>query len=139
MSKPIDERTLPTNPAAELGRRGGAARGGAKAEAARDNGAKGGRPRQARYRIATPDGRLRASAGAATLKTYATREEAVDAVRRAYGWDEAHVSPDFATSERDEEGAAREVSAVCVYETAEERDADEEGAHAPRVVETYER
>jgi len=57
---------------------------------------------------------------------YETRAEAVEAIKVAMGWESVAVSPSFA----DVLGTS-----WCCYASAAERDEDQEGAHAPRVIE----
>lgn len=64
--------------------------------------------------------------------TYLSRDNAAEELRLARGWDEVHLSAPFA--EVDSEG--REVGRCwCAYETEAERDADDTGAFADRIVE----
>lgn len=60
-------------------------------------------------------------------EVYATREEAVAAVKGALRWDDVVVSDEYAVDDGNSYG-------VSLYETEEECDTDQEGAHAPRVV-----
>ena len=58
--------------------------------------------------------------------THATEAEAVEEVVETMGWGEAYAS-DYYDTDRG--------SAVSLYESAAECDADDEGAYAPRIVE----
>jgi hypothetical protein len=57
-------------------------------------------------------------------RTYRTASEAAEAIRRAYGWDHVVMSSTYTVSNGD---------ACSAYATQEECDADETGAHAPRI------
>jgi len=61
-------------------------------------------------------------------ETYETQDEAVAALGGAMGWADPVVSDDFP-------GGDGHTCAVCVYETQEECDDDDDGAYAPRVIE----
>lgn len=75
--------------------------------------------------------------GRAWDATYASEDEAVEALRVAMGWTEIVLSDDYAiTLPDDEDGRQRHGSAWSAYPTQEECDADRDGgAQAPRVVE----
>lgn len=60
-------------------------------------------------------------------REYKTRHEAAHAIREAMGWDGVVLSPSF---------AADDTAAWCAYESQEYRDADQEGAYAPRIIRT---
>ena len=77
---------------------------------------------QTQYRISNAEGLTGGAWGA----TFATEDEAAEAIREAHGWDDVVVSESFAAGDGND-------SAVCAYETQEECDADEDGAHAPRI------
>ncbi|HEX9156006.1 MAG TPA: hypothetical protein VF819_10605 [Nitrospira sp.] len=72
------------------------------------------------YTISTTDGRQDRALG----REYTTGDEAAEAIRRMMGWDEIYLSDSYAVDSGD---------AVSAYETQEACDADEEGAHAPRI------
>ena len=75
------------------------------------------------FRITNTNGRR----GKDWDRTYPTKREAAFAVADAMGWLDVAISAAFATDEG---------TAWCCYETAEQRDADSEGAKAPRIIET---
>ena len=60
---------------------------------------------------------------------YATVEAAAEEIRRNYRWDDVVTSSWFA----DDDGDGNHTSSCCAYETQEECDRDDEGAHAPRI------
>lgn len=74
------------------------------------------------FTISTTDGRQHQ----ALRVSYGSQEAAADALQRVMGWDEIHLSDDYTVSEDSE--------AVSAYRTEDECDADETGAHAPRIV-----
>lgn len=63
--------------------------------------------------------------GRAWDATYPTLEAAVDAVRVALGWESIEISMGFADGDDD--------ISWTVYETELERNADDDGARAPRI------
>lgn len=66
-------------------------------------------------------------------RQYNTREQAAAAIAKAYGWDVAAVA--IGPKMIDEIGDdGEEEIAWCVYESQEDCDADDTGAHAPRIV-----
>lgn len=66
-------------------------------------------------------------------RQYNTREQAAAAIAKAYGWDAAAVA--IGPKMIDEIGDdGEEEIAWCVYESQEDCDADDTGAHAPRIV-----
>lgn len=71
------------------------------------------------YQISTTDGRE-------WTDTYETRQQAAAAIAQAYGWESPVISESYAVGDGNQ-------SAVSVYETQEECDADDEGAYAPRI------
>jgi hypothetical protein len=74
------------------------------------------------YRISTSDGRQ----GRALDATYDTRDEAAEALRELMGWDEIALSDPYAVGDGHR-------TAVSAYPTESECEADEDGAHAPRI------
>lgn len=66
-------------------------------------------------------------------RLYNTREQAAAAIARAYGWDAAAVAigPEMIDEVGDD---GEEEIAWCVYESQEDCDSDDTGAHAPRIV-----
>jgi hypothetical protein len=80
------------------------------------------------YKISNSNG----LSGVAWDHDYETQDEAAEAIRTAYGWDEVVLSDSYSVGNDYGTGDADAVSA---YETQEECDADQDGAHAPRIVE----
>ena len=79
-----------------------------------------------RFQIQNTEGRQ----GRAWSTTYADLPDAEAAVREAMGWDDSVTSDSFAGID----GNGTERVGRCVYPTQEECDADQDGAHAPRIV-----
>lgn len=63
---------------------------------------------------------------------YSTLDAAAEAVRGARGWDEVVTSESYALGMQ--EGKRGSVYGVSCYESQEACDADETGAHAPRIL-----
>lgn len=84
-----------------------------------------------KYRIVNTNGMQ----GPAWRAAYDTQVEAVRAIASAYGWDDPCTSELFTTCDR----AGSEEVCRCVYESTADRDADTDGARAPRVLGTLER
>lgn len=61
--------------------------------------------------------------------TYDTQEEAAEALRGVMGWTEIHLSDSYPVGDGHD-------SAVSAYETEAARAADQDGAYAPRIVES---
>lgn len=72
--------------------------------------------------------------GGAWTCDYTTEAAATEALRAAMGWDEIHTSDRYQVGSEWSRDYAGPVDARSAYATKEECDADEEGAHAPRVV-----
>ena len=79
------------------------------------------------YEIRTTDGRKWAS-------SYPTRDAAADAIRTAYSWDAVVLSASYTVDGPRGAADGDTTTAVSAYETQEECDADETGAHAPQIV-----
>jgi hypothetical protein len=73
------------------------------------------------YQIKNPHGKQ----GRAWRAEYATRDEAADAIRRSYGWDEVVLSDSFADGKS---------TAWAVYGSDAEMAGDDTGADAPWIV-----
>jgi len=71
------------------------------------------------YKITNSNG----MSGGVWSRVYGSRKAAAAAIAEAFGWDEAVLSPSWSDDEDN--------SCWSVYETQEECDADETGAHAP--------
>ncbi len=75
------------------------------------------------YKIVTTDG----SQDLRLRETYASEGEAAEALRQVMGWDSIVLSDSYTVSETEDARSA--------YSSQEECDEDQEGTHAPRVVE----
>lgn len=77
------------------------------------------------YIIRNTEGRQ----GRGWLSEYETKGEAGLAIREAMGWDDIEWSDSFSDTHE-----GRDVTSWSVYPNADTRDADSDGAYAPRVV-----
>lgn len=77
-----------------------------------------------KYKISTSDGRRR------DQTEYETQEDAAEALRMTMGWDKIVLSGRYTVGTGSDD---LEQDAVSAYATQEECDADQEGAHAPRI------
>lgn len=75
----------------------------------------------AEYKISNSNG----MAGGVWLRSYETRAEAAAAIAKAFGWDEAVLSPSWSDDE--------DRSCWSAYETRTDCDADDTGANAPTI------
>lgn len=66
------------------------------------------------------------------LRSFPTRAAAASALMRLMGWETIALSVEFCAAQTPD---GQDVYAVCAYETSEERNRDDEGAHAPRITE----
>ena len=82
----------------------------------------------ATYRIENSNGKT----GGVWTREFATKEDAVGAISKSYGWIESGVCSE-SFPDLDREGIERK--AWCVYENQSDCDRDGDGAHAPRVIE----
>lgn len=82
---------------------------------------------KATYKIKNANGKT----GRAWDRQYAAADDAAEAIRNAYGWDEVACSSWYTDRDR-YLGVER---ACSVYESEAERDRDADGAGAPRIVE----
>jgi len=72
--------------------------------------------------------------GPAWSQDYETIDEAREALRRAMGWKYIYLSTMFSDGDGEMSPAGWwEDTAVCAYESQEDRDRDDEGAYAPRI------
>jgi hypothetical protein len=78
------------------------------------------------YIIKNTEGRQ----GRAWSDEYETRLDASAALQIAMGWETIVLSNSYSVTE-----GKRDVTAWSAYETVEERDADSDGAYAPRIIE----
>ena len=92
----------------------------------------------ATYRIKNINGK----AGGIWSREFATRDQAAEAIRASYSWDEVVLSSSYDSDEgpRNEDGDRAMTRCWNAYETQEECARDDDGAHAhARIIEVRDR